>query len=236
MRIDKRVERLLKVKITTGLSMFDLLANVGIKDTYLSSEEQNEFDRWFRMSMTELLSDPVLDTVAASYGLKAWDVLETLEVRGELKATAEFPGERNEVAASYNPTRHRLYLRVPKWYMEENVLAELNNSFIHEFDHAARETAIGLGENPYKGLPMKEKVWYAITDPREVSALEAQVLELVTMGYTDEQIIALLLDKFAEGEGEGVVEEPWQRQLFVAYEHQLNDLLRQVRENYREFV
>ena len=72
----------------------------------------------------------------------------------------------------------------------------------------------------------------AVTMPQEHEAHKAQILEFLQMGYTDKEIVTLIMDSFASGTPRRM---EWRR-IAPSLEHQIWEWLRQVKEQYVEYV
>jgi hypothetical protein len=229
MRIDKVVDQICK-QIGQGVVAYN--TGITIKDY--------EWEEWFYDAIDEVSTYPELDAIAATYGLRADDVLDRLRIVGiiesgpivGIKEPAEY-----ETHGAYNPDTKELKLFVVEHEVYHDDKHPLMMSFMHEFEHAARDIAIGLGDPDYINEFGFHRAWRQITSPTEITARKAQMFDLLASGYTDEQIITEMLDETLEGQPDSIPAEDRHWQVFrTMMEHQFWDILRQAKEEYAEFL
>jgi hypothetical protein len=226
MRIEKRVDRILKVNI-----------QVADRRTDSYGDDLDEFESWFRDIVYEMVGDPALDAIAAGYDTTPEDVLLYLTIVGGLSDEREYyGGEPAGVNAYYTPGDNKIDLTIPEVVMEANDRMDVLQSLIHEFDHAVVEATQGLKMPKNAFLSGFEAYYAAATDPQEHTARKAQMMELLSLGYSDKEIITFMIDRWMEGEPPPEFLTPEWKTILVAIEHQYTELLRQAKQEYAEFV
>jgi hypothetical protein len=219
MRIDKQIERMLKAWV-----------NIMI-DSY-STFTDPEFEDWFRQVIRTAIDDPMVDMIAAQNGLVADDLLRNLQVvgRGNL---GKYPHDSWEVPeALHYPDEKRIEIEIPKAIFDARDEADVINAFYHELSHVGEKAA----NFPWEAYPetgsTQERYLGRLTTPKEQRAHKTQILELLTLGYSDEQIVAYMMDTLASYEVWG---GEWAK-VGPAVEHQVWTWLEQVKADYEDVL
>lgn len=217
MRLHKKIERILKLKVVTRGEW--------------GPDTPPGFDEWFRDVVEEFVGDPVVDFVTAEYGLNAEDLLADMTIRGIVTYEPRATGDEWEVAyAGFSPQYNRITLEIYEGIFRNDDRADVINALIHELDHAARETAGLLTITPPKtNATPSEEIWSTV-DETEKAAFKAQILELLSAGYTDQEIIAYMADVLSSG-GDQPLEYGYGRVAWWA-EQTVGRLLREVKSEY----
>jgi len=235
MRINKQVERILKLTVVTSMTgaPFSLGA-----DATVSDETYDEWDRWFSNIVNEFVGDPLLDTIAAQWGTTADSILDRLTIQGYLIYAEEIAGERSGTEAGYRYDINQMVVEVPMWVFKTNNRMEVLQAMFHEFEHAARSSMglIGAPLSYVQGEYGRDAMWTMIGDEQEHTAIMAQMADMLAMGYNDNEIITYILDRQFKGEPEVQGMIPWYEQYLVAREHQLVSLLERTKREYGVFL
>ena len=166
MRLEKAVSRILKVDMT-------------IED--LRPHGDPGAVEWVRNLINDVVTDPEVDMMAAGYGIDPEDIFEKTEFIVEI---GDFMGMNAGYRTYPNTGRGRIILEIGGNEAEQDNRG-LQDTIMHEVDHAARDVARLLGGKS-GGLPGID--W--MKDPDEQAALKTEIRNMMNDGYTDEQILA----------------------------------------------
>lgn len=230
MRIDKRVHCILKQEINTLPMVADEHA-----------EEALSFDGWFKDLVHEVLGEPAVDAIFASYGLSAADALEEVGFQAELTEWVEESREFEEVGGTLRRNiagDAMIQLDVPLHeYMAGGVKEKAKSILIHEIEHYARHRATLLGPSAYADLKGVERNLAALDDPVEQAAIKAQIYDLIETGLNDHEILTTLLDYYAiTGTQEPEDVPKGYLMVFHQAEQMMARLIEEVKQDYADFI
>lgn len=230
MRIEKRVRSILKQEITTLPMVADEHA-----------EEAVSFDGWFKDLVHEVLGEPAIDAIFATYGLNAGDEIEGVSFLSELTEWVEESREFREVGGRLRRNiagDALIQLDVPLHdYMAGTAREMAKSILIHEIEHYARHRAGLLETSAHAQLKGVERNLAALDDPQEQTAIKAQIFDLIETGLNDHEILTTLLDQYGiTGKQQPEDIPKVYLILFHRAEQMLARLIEEAKQEYADFI
>jgi len=227
MRIEKRVSCILKQNIDTSLLVSD-------RDGYTAQT----FDGWFKTLVHEVIGEPAVDAIFATYGLSA-DLLSEVSIYASL---SEYASGKPEVHAKLSVSNDfkdaAIEFDVPLWQYEAGLARDdAKTALVHEIEHYARFNAGLLGYPAYGNLRGLEAHLAGLNDPQEHAAIKAAMFDLIETGLSDREIIATMVDDYlatGDVQPEDLSEEF--KMLATKAEEMMARLLAEAHEEYADFI
>jgi hypothetical protein len=224
MRIDKQVIDMLTARPAIWV---DAVRGISVADI------PPGFEDWFRQVINNAVDDPMVDMIAAERGLTANDIMRFLSVVGLYDPAPRSPEEEWEIrTASYFRDVMEMHIVIPRSIFDLRDAADVANAFFHELSHAADAAAnLPRKMKPPGWLGPGSRFLETILLPREQRAIKTQILELLLLDYTDDQIVTQIIDSMTpEYAGEA-----YQR-VGPAVEHQIHTWIEQVRRDNQDIL
>lgn len=179
-RLHKIIERLLKAYPQVRTVVDETLGGLP------GSGVSEAFFGWAQAVAAMVWEDPVLDIIAANYGLTGEELEDFLNririifrLRDDKMAEAMIDGQWLMPAVD---------IFVSNQAFRADMKEEAAQILLHEVVHALDEQA------GTKDAPGEYRNWEFWNIPDEIEAIKAEMVQLINSGYTDEEIIALLLE------------------------------------------
>ena len=193
MRIDKHIRRILKTAMV-DCGFYEDVGGVMMEMDF-NNPAQSEFPhacRWAREIWNDFLTDPIIDEVAARFGMDSEDVLDLI---GTPKFAFFETPNRTHAGSSFmlDPLEMTLTMKIPFREWRADNKEEVLTVLIHEFTHGADMLSGTVGEPKYHGLERSERLRAWFSNPDEQEAIQSQMLDLMRFGYNKTQIVNYII-------------------------------------------
>jgi len=203
MKIDKRVERLLKFSwhVFPGLDLVDD-APEDMKHQFLEMQRQATVDVWNEL-IRPMLEDPDVDAIAANSGLTADELLQSLAIRVYMAGMGG-PDDADyaRLSAGTNAYDNSIQMEIGYGFFEHGNLYYAYTVLIHELGHLAESIAGLLPFEPEYDISDTSTAGFLdwLLEPHELIAIRGQILDFINDGWNEEQIIGQVLgNRIPEG-------------------------------------
>lgn len=227
MRIEKAVQRILKaVQPNCAFSKPGIFGNEAVT---VDHEERSEACDWISIIWNNFLTDPIIDEIAARFGIDGDDLMNTLEeVNFEIMEEAE---TTNIHGGTGDPDIHGKWIMniyVPRRFWEADEKQRVRNILAHEVTHVADIKAKTIGEpTGGRGEDIDETIRAWLSSPDEREALQSQMLELIRFGYTKYQVVAGVFEQLGFN-----ISPPMKQYLYHELELMYDDLKEEMASEY----
>jgi len=185
-RIDKLVVVLLKQGLPFELLKDNLTDSFYVNFDYMGGDwgPDPAYEAWVEDVLASVLTDPTVDEIIQDYGLTLPDIWGDEGV--EFRFYLEVPGSENTgISGTYGYGLIDIVL--PYDYYSHNEPAELRGILLHEIVHYLDDRGGGIA------IPSPYQDW--MTSPDEQEAMAAQVEVLLNEGYSDQEVIGLMMEE-----------------------------------------
>lgn len=180
MRIHKTIEIILKA--TPAIEV--LFGNI---EHDFPPDEKADFRRWIMKIVNDLWEDPIFEQITQDYGLMPEEIGDVTEA--QLVFFLQPPNWEDDISGWM--TAQELRISVPYGLFKNNQPDEVADVLLHEVVHLLDEI------RGTKGLPaVGIESWVYNED--EMEALQAEIEVLLNDGYTDDEVIGILLQMHAD--------------------------------------